>query len=80
MGSEIASWKMSIGLFYGMVYGMVMKNYLGTVSFSFIFLTGIFMYFKKLFWVFISLIYNSINNLETAVLVWLLIILSGDVE
>ena len=46
-GSDIASWRMSIGLFYGMVYGMVVKNYLGTVSFSFIFLTGIFIYFKK---------------------------------
>ena len=29
---------------------------------------------------FSSIIYNSINNIETAILVWLLIILSGDVE
>ena len=49
MGSDIASWRMSISLFYGMVYGMVVKNYLGKVSFSFIFLTSIFIYFKKLF-------------------------------
>ena len=47
MGSDIASWGMSIGLFYGMVYGMVAKKHLGTGLFSFIFLTGIFIYLKK---------------------------------
>ena len=39
-------------------------------------MTSIFIYFKKVFWVCSSLVYNSINSLETAVLVWL----SGDVE
>ena len=34
---------------------------------------------KKSFWMIGSVIYNSINN-ETAILVWLLIALSGDVE
>ena len=40
----------------------------------------VFQSLKKSFWMIGSVIYNSINNFETASLVWLLIVLSGDVE
>ena len=68
---------MSIGLFYGIVYGMVIKSYSGKISFSFIYLMHVFQSLKKSFWMIGSVIYNSINNIETAILVWLLIVLSG---
>ena len=71
---------MSIGLFYGVVYGMVIKSYSGKISFSFIYLMHVFQSLKKSFWMIGSVIYNSINNIETAILVWLLIVLSGKVE
>ena len=76
MGSDITSWRMSIGLFYGIVYGMVIKSYSGKISFSFIYLMHVFQSLKKVIlddWI------NSINNIKTVILVWLLIVLSGDV-
>ena len=80
MGSDVASWRLSIGLFYGKAYGIVSRSYTGKISFSFIYLMQFFQRLKKSFWLLSSTIYNSINNIETAILVWLLIILSGDVE
>ena len=46
----------------------------------FFYLMHIFQSLKKSFWLVNSIIYNNINNIETAILVWVLIILSGDVE
>ena len=80
MDSDVASWRLSIGLFYGKAYGIVSRSYTGKISFSFIYLMQFFQRLKKSFWLLSSTIYNSINNIETAILVWLLIILSGDVE
>ena len=80
MDSDVTSWRLSIGMFYGKAYGMVTKSYTGKISFSFLYLMHIFQSLKKSFWLVNSVIYNSINNMETAILVWFLIILSGDVE
>ena len=33
MGSDISSWRMSIGIFYGVVYGAVTKRFVGKISF-----------------------------------------------
>ena len=80
MDSDVSSWRLSIGMFYGKAYGMVTKSYTGKISFSFLYLMHIFLNLKQAFWICSSVIYNSINNFETAILVWLLIALSGDVE
>ena len=80
MDSDVTSWRLSIGMFYGKAYGMVTKSYTGKISFSFLHLMHIFQSLKKSFWLVNSVIYNSINNMETAILVLFLIILSGDVE
>ena len=80
MNSDVASMRLSIGLFYGKAYGIVIRSYTGKIPFSFIYLMQFFQRLKKSFWLLSSIIYNSINNTETAILVWLLIILSGDVE
>ena len=80
MDSDVTSWRLSIGLFYGKAYGMVTKSYTGKISSSFLYLMHIFQSLKKSFWLVNSVIYNSINNIEAAILVWFLIILSGDVE
>ena len=50
MGSDIASWRMSTGLFYGVMYGMVTKSFVGKISLNFIFLLIVFFCLKKLFW------------------------------
>ena len=80
MGSDIASWRMSVDLFYGVMYGMVTKSFAGKISFNFIFLLSVLIYLKKLFWTLGINTYKSIYNIETAILVWLLLILSGDIE
>ena len=54
---------------YGKAYGMVTKSYHGKISFSFLYLMHIFQSLKKSFWLVNSVIYNSINNMETAILV-----------
>ena len=80
MGSDLASWRMSIGLFYGVMYGMVTKSYVGKLSLNFTFLLSVLLYIKNLLWVLSINIYDSIYNIETASVVWLLLILSGDIE
>ena len=80
MDSDVASWRLSIGLFYGKAYGIVKKSFTGKITFRFIYLMQFFQSLKKPFWLLSSAIYNSINNIEIAILVWLIIILSGDVE
>ena len=80
MDSDVTSWRLSISLFYGKAYGMVTKSYTGEISFSFLYLMHIFQSLKKSFWLVNSVICNNINNIETAILVWVLIVLSGDVE
>ena len=80
MDSDVYSWRSSIGIFYGKAYAMVTKSYTGKISFSFLYLMYIFINLKQAFWICSSVIYNSINNFETAILVWLLIALSGVVE
>ena len=35
VATYIASWRMSIGLFYGVMYGMVTKSYIGKISLPF---------------------------------------------
>ena len=59
---------------------MVIKSYSGKISFIFFYLIHVFQSLKKPFWIIGSVIYTSINNIETAIIVWLLKVLSGDVE
>ena len=80
MDSDVASWRLSIGLFYGKAYGIVKKSFTGKISFRFIYLMQFFHSLKNSFLFHSLAIYNSINNIEIAILVWLLIILSGDVK
>ena len=80
MGNDIASWRMSIGLFYGAIYGMVTKSYIGKISLNFLFLLNVLLYLKKLIWALGMNIYDSIYNIETASVVWLLLLMSGDIE
>ena len=76
MGSDISSWRMSIGLFYGVVYGAVTKRFVGKISFNFIFLFRFLFTLRKLLLGLGAIIYN----LETSVIVWLLLVLSDDIE
>ena len=71
---------MSIGLFYGVVYGTVTKRFVGKISFNFIFLFRFLFTLRKLLLGLGTNIYKSIYNFETSVIVWLLLILSGDIE
>ena len=80
MGNDIASWRMSIGLFYGAMYGMVTKSYLGKISLNFILFLSFILFLKKMFWVVCKTIYEGIYNIETVSVVWLLLLLSGDIE
>ena len=65
MGSDVASWRLSIGLFYGKAYGIVIRSYTGKIPFSFIYLMQFFQRLKKLFWLLSSTIYHSINKDRT---------------
>ena len=82
MGSDIASWRMSIGLFYGVMYGMVTKSYIGKISLNFTSLFIVSLYIRRLVYTLGINVYESISNMETAtyIIVQLLLILSGDIE
>ena len=80
IGNDIASWRMTIGLFYGAIYGMVTKSYIGKISLNFLFLLNALLYLKKLIWALGMNIYESIYNIETASVVGLLLLMSGDIE
>ena len=71
MGSDISSWRTSIGLFYGVVYGAVTKRFVGKISFNFIFLFRFLFTLRKLLLGLGANIYESIYNLETSAIVWL---------
>lgn len=79
MGSSAASRRMSIGLFYNKAYGMVRRMCLGKILFDFSYLFSFFKFTRNHFLACNSLV-KSICNIETAILVWLLVLLSGDVE
>ena len=57
---------MSIGLFYGVVYGTITKRFVGKISFNFIFLFRFLFILKKLLLGLGTNIYKSIYNLETS--------------
>ena len=80
MGSDISSWRMSIGLFYGVMYGNVTKRFVGKLSFNFIFLFRFLFTLRKFLLRLGTDIYKSICNIETSIIVWLLLLLSGDIE
>ena len=50
MGNDVASWRMSIGLFYGVMYGIVTKSYKGKITLNFLFLLNVLIYSKKILW------------------------------
>ena len=80
--TDIASncWRLSIGLFYGAIDGMVTKSCVGKLSLNFLFLLNVLLYLKKLIWTLGMNIYDNIYNIETASVVWLLLLMSGDIE
>ena len=80
MGSDISSWRMSIGLFYGAMYGAITKRYIGKISFNTSFLFRILLYLRKCLFGLGVEMYKNIYNIETSIIVWLLLILSGDIE
>ena len=80
MGSDISSWRMSIGLFYGVMYGNVTKRFVGKISFNFIFLFRFLLSLRKFLLGLGTEIYKSIYNIEVSIIVWLLLLLSGDIE
>ena len=80
MGSDISSWRMSIGLFYGVMYGNVTKRFVRKLSFNFIFLFRFLFTLRKFLLGLGTDIYKSIYNIETSIIVWLLSLLSGDIE
>ena len=47
MGNDISSWRMSIGLFYGAMYGAITKRYIGKISFNTSFLFRILLYLRQ---------------------------------
>ena len=47
MGSDIASWRMSVGLFYGVMFGMVTKSFAGKISLNFNFLLNVFFFILR---------------------------------
>ena len=71
---------MSIGLFYGVMYGNVTKRFVGKLSFNFIFLFRFLFTLRKFLLRLGTDIYKSIYNIETSIIVWLLLLLSGDIE
>ena len=80
MGNDISSWRMPIGLFYGAMYGAITKRYIGKISFNTSFLFRILLYLRKCLFGLGVEMYKSIYNIETSIMVWLLLILSGDIE
>ena len=73
---------MSICLFYGVLYGMVTKSYIGNISLNFTSLFIVFLYIRRLVYTLGINVHESISNMETAtyIIVQLLLILSGDIE
>ena len=80
MVSDISSWRMSLGLFYGVMYGNVTKRFVGKISFNFIFLFRFLFTLRKLRLGLGIDIYKSIYNIEISIIVWLLLLMSGDIE
>ena len=71
---------MSIGLFYGAMYGAITIRYIGKISFNTSFLFLILLYLRKCLFGLGVEMYKNIYNIETSIIVWLLLILSGDIE
>lgn len=80
MGNDVTLWRMSVGLFYTKAYGLFTKKTIGKLTFRFFLIPLLLKIIRKGIYRIGTFLQFSICNLETAVIISLLVLLSGDIE
>ena len=80
MGNDITSWRMSVGLFYTTAYGLFTRKTIGKLTFHFFLIPLLRKIIRKGIYRIGTFLQLSICNLETALIISLLVVLSRDIE
>ena len=79
-GNDVTSWRMSVGLFYAKAFGLFTRKTIGKLTFRFFLIPLLLKIIRKGIYRIGTFLQLSICNLETAVIISLLVLLFGDIE